>query len=990
MNCIIDNEIDISDDDIDYKSHMVVNKFNTNKLDINVFYKIDAKNIFIQDNLDEMEQKLNGVFGENNNYTENKNNIQEELINILCKKFYMNSGSDPFTISKNISNEFFKFHKFSKDKLEESINFFYNKLQSIKDSKLFIFNKSNISYMGYILASSYYKFKEYKITDNKSLKKSINGSIKDKTDVIENYNNYNKKNKRKTKTQKKIVYWENNSYNYFLPGIFIFLMNILKNKTTIEIEIDALSNIEEKLNFFIMCLINLEYILPKQANHIKLNLINKRLQYNLYSKYYFDLINNIEKLHGDIKKFFIKNNLNKKNSDIYQQKWDFETEFLIGENQQIDFNSKGVKKIDKINDINNNINNKNKLRNSDYNHLNYLRFKKSNKYTKFTNDCDLSVSVNNITSDQISNDDSLNDATTNQSSQNISINKNLNKSKQEIKKSKTFKLWSLFQIKKVKKQSQQSPKCCEDLSLNYGVIQEINDDNGNLDLNPFNNIYKNNNKKYNEIINENINIFSAIFIAMNTIKNINSYNSINLVMNDSYSPEYVNILQNEIKYNGINNDDSNKKNNERNNNSPKLLNSINFFNLIDIISDQLMGYNSINLEINILDYTTFSKILYLLSKNKNLETLNFSFFSSDITYFSPSLYKIFINIIKKSLNHYYFMDDVEYKLLDLLFPKYMVSLQHLFYVIMYKKVKNIGLKFDIPFILINYKKYILPILKLIINIILLITKSDNKTEKLILLSPLLKFDGRCYPFINEIFDELKINKLKEISFHVKLYKIINIKNLISESLIILNLGDCDIFTFENLVNYLVSYKFCLKSKLRKVSISLMKIYTKLNMLLFELIYKIFSIKIRQLIKMNIYTNLIIDSKEYSDFLNIFRNNWISSVKLVLNPKSKCNYDYPFGETSNKIFFLVPYCLEDYLLTNDENTNKIIEDDNLNKNDDIFFLLYYLFKKKYCVSSINNNSNKNNIEFNYRDYPKELSNNILKYLHLNKEIQISYK
>ena len=108
-------------------------------------------------------------------------------------------------------------------------------------------------------------------------------------------------------------------------------MNILKNKTTIEIEIDALSNIEEKLNFFIMCLINLEYILPKQANHIKLNLINKRLQYNLYSKYYFDLINNIEKLHGDIKKFFIKNNLNKKNSDIYQQKWDFETEFLIKE-----------------------------------------------------------------------------------------------------------------------------------------------------------------------------------------------------------------------------------------------------------------------------------------------------------------------------------------------------------------------------------------------------------------------------------------------------------------------------------------------------------------------------------------------------------------------------------------------------------------------------------------------------------------------------------
>ena len=985
MSNIIENEIDTSDDDIDYKSYMVVNEFIPKKFDANFFYKIDKKNIFIKDNLDDAEKKE--ILDEKNDYFNIPNNIKEELMSILYDKFYMNKNSDPFIMSKKLSNEFFKLEKYNKDKLEKSIDFLYNKFQDINDRNLFTFDKESIYNMGYILFSSYHKFKEYKIIDNKSLTKNIKNSIKDGIDVIENYNNYNKKHKRKTEKQNKIEYWENHSYNYYLPGIFIFLMNIFKNKTIIEIEIDALSNIKEQLNFFTMCLINLDYILPKTIVHIKLNLINKRLQCKLYSKYYYDLINDIEKLHGEKKKFFLNNNLNNYN-DIYQKKWNFEAGLLLKKYQPIDFNSKETKKINNTKNNNNNKIQKNKARNSDFNQLNYLKFKKLNKTINISKNKDLLASINNLTSDQISNDDSLNDMTTNQSSQDSRIIKNLNKSLRERKKSKLFSLLSLFPNNQKKKQSS---KCCEDLSLSCMLTHKINEDEENLDLNLYNNIYKNNNKKFYEIVNDHIYIFSGIFIAFNTIKNLNIFNSIDLVMNDSYSREFIKILQKEIIKNSIKNDDINQKIIEVDKHSKDLLDSVKYFDLIDIISEKILNFNSINLEINILDYISFKKILFLLNNNKNLEILNLAFFSSDITYFLPSLYKIFYKTMNRSLNHSYFMDNVENKLLDLLYINFADSLQNLFYVIKNKNIKTFGFNFDIPPIMINHQNYTITILKFIINIILLIAKSENKTEKLIILSPLLKLDGRNYSFVNEIFDTLKIKNLEEMSFQIQLYKIINIKNIIGESLIILNIGDCDVFTFESLINYLTSYNFCLKSKLSKISISLMKIYTKLAMMLFKLLYKIFSIKIRQLIQMNIYTNLTInDSKEYGNFLNIFRNNWISSVKLTLNSKSKCICNYPLDETNNKIYFFVPYCLENYLLQINEETDKRnSKDNNLEKSDDIFFLLYYLFRKKFIVSNANNN-NKNSMEFSYKDYPKELSNNILKYLHFSKEIQTSIK
>ena len=62
MKINTENKIIIFDDDIDYKRHKQLNEFIPNKLETRIFYKIDNKNKFIKDNLDDAVLKLNKIF----------------------------------------------------------------------------------------------------------------------------------------------------------------------------------------------------------------------------------------------------------------------------------------------------------------------------------------------------------------------------------------------------------------------------------------------------------------------------------------------------------------------------------------------------------------------------------------------------------------------------------------------------------------------------------------------------------------------------------------------------------------------------------------------------------------------------------------------------------------------------------------------------------------------------------------------------------------
>jgi hypothetical protein len=269
----------------------------------------------------------------------------------------------------------------------------------------------------------------------------------------------------------------------------------------------------------------------------------------------------------------------------------------------------------------------------------------------------------------------------------------------------------------------------------------------------------------------------------------------------------------------------------------------------------------------------------------------------------------------------------------------------------------------------------------------LVDNPKSHIEKLVILSPSTKFDSRFLPSIENILEDINFednNKaLTELSLHLQLFMVKNIKNLITERLIILNIGDCDIYTFKELTKYLTSYKFSKNSFLKKLSISLLDSIIEYTNEIKKIFYKIFSIKIKQLTELNLYTNIYMNKDTYLDLFDIFRNNWTSKCRLTLNPKTEFDPFY-LDEEKNKIKFLVSHTLEDKLLSKDEliTRNKIFYDKEKKvikecyKNDDIFWFVWRVLNKK----------GKNKPQTNQKD----IIFNILQYLYFTKSIEINHK
>ena len=158
----------------------------------------------------------------------------------------------------------------------------------------------------------------------------------------------------------------------------------------------------------------------------------------------------------------------------------------------------------------------------------------------------------------------------------------------------------------------------------------------------------------------------------------------------------------------------------------------------------------------------------------------------------------------------------------------------------------------------------------------------------------------------------------------------------------------------------------------------------LNKEIYGLLFTLFNIKIKQLKELSLFTNIVIKHiKEYLYLLNIFNNNWISFCTFTLNPKSENIYKMEQCKNDkNKIKYFVPNCLENELLSPQELVlkKKIDGEKNCNKNDDAFWYLKYMFKIKFFCTD--NNKNESLSKF--------LANNILSYIHFQKNIIIKHK
>ena len=890
------------------------------------YFKIDGKNTFSIGDVEESKDKLYKILNDNDDFIIDNLELQKKILSLFYEKLFK-TDSDPFNICHALSKQLIKSLNINNKIIDEKLDYFINKKKDYKYSKKIEFDKENVTYLGYILAYAYDKFSKYKISNGKDLKEKVDKTKEEIIDILILYlTDCNKKNLPKEKCSKTLFCKKNRS-NFQIPGTYIFLLNSFTYINTIEINFNFE---EEKLtkddvNLLIISILNIQYLFHSKIN-VKINLIHEELQCLLYRRFYKELYKNTPK--GNFKMIFM-NKL-----DVYKKKWDFETEFLLEKhrnNKRNIFEKEFEQKFNSETLLDENIS----LNNNSYNFI----------YKTPT----IEELLSNI------NDNSNNNSSTNYNiykSQKIVLNKNKNNV-------------SMFNLKDDSNNNFNSSTMSKSNNLvkSFSSNKSINSSNFlyKLENNPNKNIE---NLHYDNIIEKYKKSLQLILLTTDSLCHFTNMKRLDLILNDCYQSELQYYLNNYCTTEDVNN---------------KIY-------IIDILINKVRKLEEFNIELNILDHITFNKILSFINYNPSLTSIKMSFFSSDATYLRQTIYKIYYqNLGSKSIS----ISEI----IDMILPHFVQSLEILFELIKIKDFKKIAVNFDTPSIIEVNNSYMNTIFKFIMNLIFLVDNPNSQIEKLVILSPCTKFDSRFLPSIDNILEDINFNLnnkfLNELSLHLQLSIIKNIHNLITERLILLNIGDCDVFTFNELTKFLASYKFCKISSLKKISISLLNSIIEYTDKIKNIFYKIFTIKIKQLTELNIYTNIYINKDSYIELTDIFKNNWISKCRLVLNPRSEIEINDSNEGINNNIIYLVSRNLEDKLLSSDElvirnkiffdkdKKNKIVND----KDDNIFWLSKRLFY-------IKNKDKKPTLQKYIKE--KDFIFNILKYAYFTKKVEINYQ
>ena len=231
-------------------------------------------------------------------------------------------------------------------------------------------------------------------------------------------------------------------------------------------------------------------------------------------------------------------------------------------------------------------------------------------------------------------------------------------------------------------------------------------------------------------------------------------------------------------------------------------------------------------------------------------------------------------------------------------------------------------------------------------------------------------------------DISKASNLVELTLNLQFCQINEIGKLINTRLKILNIGYFDLYTFKKICLFLCVDNFNKESCLQKLSLGLLNTIVNFDIELKFFLRKLFSIKIKSLMCLSLYTNIIIkDEIDYEYLLKILNNNWINEYLIVLNQNSNI-YFQKFSEDRKNLNFYVPHSLEEKLIEPEDiimkyqnNPASLEIGKNLDKNDDAYWYLKYLFENKY-IDELNN------------DYKiRSIIKGILKYLYFQKEVKI---
>ena len=189
-----------------------------------------------------------------------------------------------------------------------------------------------------------------------------------------------------------------------------------------------------------------------------------------------------------------------------------------------------------------------------------------------------------------------------------------------------------------------------------------------------------------------------------------------------------------------------------------------FANSIDTLREANFSFNS-------LDSKSFENILGIIYKNSFLTSLKLSFFTPDINYFEHCLLNIWsskkLSITKLLMEQNELLitctgdkeREFDYFILhhNKFLETFAKNLRSFFNLLKTKTLSNLEelvLRFDIPLVILNSEKYITLIIKFIIDLLIMITFQDNRIHTLKLLAPELPFNSFKIPYIQQLFKEI--------------------------------------------------------------------------------------------------------------------------------------------------------------------------------------------------------------------------------------------
>ena len=913
------------------KGNKCNNKNDSNKEDLlinnDLYLNIDSKNVLKETSevdINDIRERIQIFQNDQSNKDEkSKENLTHIITQNFLDKLFPKCESNVRKISLTISREIQAIKKLTAEIIEDNIDYFYSNRHEIKYLKSLKLTKERFRNIGYILCYIYPKLTTFKIKESSKIKVYLkevvknnnNINIKNKVniDVLTDYFFYCGENGIDPSQIKKTAVWKKLIDKYEVPPELIFLVNLFGGIKYLVIDIDFEG---EKLDNEDIKLFTIT-ILNTSFIFPFLDHVSLNFIHNKlqFSLYerYYSKIFNLLKVGEET----IKKNIIKNHNFIYNKKWDFEHDFNLEEysKNQI-FNQNNLKIV--------------------YDEFSILYYLEEKDNINKPEEKKSFFSIFYKNSDNKSKDNLI-------SSQNNEYNIDEFNSEDEIdndsNSSKTQKPTRAYTL---------LPK------------RKNNNDNGNRN-------------QYRDLLEKNAGIFDIILMTICCITKIDSIKKLDLISNDFYNKDFINYLMNNYKLDAASIDDE--------------------YHILDMLY-KAKKFELLNIEINSLDIMTFDKIICIIYKNEFLKSLKISFFSSDVSYFIITIFKVYEQIkenediikdVLKEKNNLS-IESFEKKILDELSLYFINDLFLLFEIIKSKQnLEELGLNFDIPNILLNYKNYKVPIFKFLLNIIFLIDNNEflnkNKIKKLTLLSPNTIFDNRKEYDIDEYFKEIRIFKnckqLKELNVQFQFYEIKYLKNIISSNLVILSIGDLDLLTFKELVNYLISYNFSKKSVLTNLSIKILKKINSFSTELKIILRNLFSIKIKNLTEIKLFTDIIIDNKaKYIYLMEILRNNWIPFYTITLNEISNKTIT-KYNILKQNLSFLVPRSLETKIFKENELKAKK-KDCNFYVNEEMFYVLKYLFTYRYTNSTLGFFEIKNIIF------------TILKYIYLTSNIKISHK